>query len=103
MKITKESAYELWEERYGSQIKVKDYSDRKMDKSAYGNTNSEFGWNIDHIRPESKGGSNKQGNLEICTILTNDEKADKFPHWEANEIKFIAIKTERNCYKIERK
>jgi hypothetical protein len=102
MNITRENAIELWEERYGTKITVTDYSGRIMDKSAYGNSDSKFGWNIDHIRPESAGGTNKQCNLEICHIQTNIEKADKFPHWEANGQRFKAVKYEheRNCYKI---
>jgi hypothetical protein len=100
MEISKENAIELWEERYGFATKAYDYSGRGMDKSAFGNQNSSQGWNIDHIRPESKGGSNKKCNLKIVNIRTNEEKADAFPHWTANGKKFKAKKTETNCYEI---
>jgi CRISPR/Cas system Type II protein with McrA/HNH and RuvC-like nuclease domain len=100
LKIKKETALELWVERNGSKTRVQDYSDRTMDKSAYGLQSSEYGWDIDHIRPESLGGGNNKGNLEICTIKTNQEKADNFPHWTANGKRFKAVKVKRNCYKI---
>lgn len=100
MKIKKETALELWEERYGKQLRVKDYSGRWMDKAAYGQQGSKYGWNIDHIRPESLDGGNQKCNLEICTIKTNQEKDDNFPHWTANGKRFKAMATKNNCYEI---
>jgi 5-methylcytosine-specific restriction endonuclease McrA len=95
-------AIALWNKRYGKKESVKDYSGRKMLKAAYGDVNSSNGWNIDHIRPVSNGGSSLQCNLEICHIVTNQEKGDSFPAWNANEKRFQARKKQgKGCYSIE--
>ena len=78
MDLNRKNALKLFEEQFGTKAnKVKDYADRDIAKAAYNDRNSKFGWNIDHILPVSKGGSNKKNNLICCHILTNDEKADK--------------------------
>ena len=57
--------------------------------------------NVDHILPQSKGGKTADHNLVCCHILTNDEKADKFPAFKANGITFEIIKVE-NHYELKR-
>lgn len=94
----KETAMRLWTSRYGKEKKVVDYAGRMMDKAAYGDRNSEFGWNLDHIFPESKGGKTADYNLVCCHILTNDEKADKIC-FNANGQSFKVVKVE-NHYEI---
>ena len=79
--------------------KVKDFTGREIVKGAYNNRNSEFGWNVDHILPQSRGGKTADYNLIICHISTNDEKADKFPVFNANGKKFEILKVE-NHYEI---
>ncbi len=69
-----------------------------MAKSAYDNRNSEYGWNLDHIYPQSKGGKTADYNLVCCHILTNDEKADKIC-FNANGQSFKVVKVE-NHYEI---
>ena len=41
---------------YDSNVFRKDQCGAWMKKSEYGNTSSNYGWEIDHIRPKSKGG-----------------------------------------------
>ncbi len=60
---------------------------------------SEFGWNVDHILPQSKGGATADYNLVCCHIKTNDEKADTFPCFSANGLAFEIIKVQ-NHYEI---
>lgn len=91
----------LWSKSFGKKTKVRDFSGREIAKGAYNDRNSEYGWNLDHILPQSKGGKTADHNLICCHILTNDEKADKFPCFVANEVKFEIIKVE-NHYEIRR-
>lgn len=50
-----------------------------MQYSKHGNTDSEFGWEIDHIKPLSKGGSNFLGNLRPLNWKVNRAKGENFP------------------------
>lgn len=102
MIINHETAMSLWSKRYGKASKVKDFAGREILKAAYDNRNSEYGWNLDHILPQSRGGKTTDSNLICCHILTNDEKADKFPCFTANGKKFEILKVE-NHYEIRLK
>ena len=90
----------LWSKAYGKSTKVKDFTGREIAKGAYNDRNSEFGWNVDHILPQSRGGKTADHNLICCHILTNDEKADKFPCFNANGKRFEIVKVE-NHYEIQ--
>lgn len=102
MEINHETAMSLWKKRYGKATRVKDFAGREMDKGSYGNRNSEYGWNLDHILPQSQGGKDTESNLICCHIKTNDEKADKYPVFNANEKTFEIVKVE-NHYEIKEK
>lgn len=99
MDLNRETAMRLWVKSYGKVTKVLDFAGRTMVKSAYNDRNSDFGWNVDHILPQSKGGVTADHNLVCCHILTNDEKADKFPCFTANNVKFEILKVQ-NHYEI---
>ena len=90
----------LWIKSFGKETKVKDFSGREIAKSAYGDRNSQYGWNVDHILPQSKGGTTADHNLVCCNIKTNDEKADKFPCFYANGKKFEIVRVQ-NHYEIK--
>ena len=92
----------IWSKRYGKDLKVTDFAGRTMLKAAYDDRNSEYGWNIDHVLPQSKGGKTAEHNLVCCHILTNDEKADKFPCFNANGHEFEILKVQ-NHYEIKEK
>ena len=77
MKITKDNAMKLWNEKHGKETKVRDSKGREILKAAYGQKGSEYGWDIDHIVPKGKGGTGKKDNLQIVHIETNQEKGDK--------------------------
>lgn len=100
MVINRETAMRIWSKRYGKELKVTDFAGRIMVKSAYDDRDSKFGWNIDHILPQSKGGKTAEHNLVCCHILTNDEKADKFPCFNANGHEFEILKVQ-NHYEIK--
>ena len=99
MDLNKETAMRLWNKTFGKETKVVDFTSRVIAKGAYGDRNSEFGWNVDHILPVSHGGKTNDSNLVITHIKTNDEKADKFPCFTANGIKFEIVKVQ-NHYEI---
>ena len=92
----------LWNKSFGNCNMVKDFAGRTIAKGAYNDRNSKCGWNVDHILPQSKGGVTADHNLVCCHILTNDEKADRFPCFTANAIAFEIIKVQ-NHYEIRRK
>lgn len=100
MDLNRETAMRLWNKSFGKETKVKDFTGRTIAKGAYNDRNSEFGWNVDHILPQSRGGKTADHNLVCCHILTNDEKADKFPGFIANKKKFTIVKVE-NHYEIK--
>ena len=99
MDLNRETAMRLWNKSFGNEIKTTDFAGRTIVKGAYNDRNSEYGWNIDHILPQSKGGATADYNLVCCHILTNDEKADKFPCFNANGSAYEIIKVQ-NHYEI---
>ena len=99
MDLNRETAMRLWNKTFGKVTKVCDFAGREMMKGAYNDRKSDYGWNVDHILPQSKGGVTADHNLVCCHIKTNDEKADKFPCFTANEKKFEIIKVQ-NHYEI---
>ena len=101
MDLNRETAMRLWSKSFGNETKVKDFTGREIAKGAYNDRNSEYGWNVDHVLPQSRGGKTADYNLVCCHILTNDEKADKFPCFVANKLKFEIVKVE-NHYEIKR-
>lgn len=54
MDLNRETAMRLWNKSFGKESKVKDFAGRIMAKGAYNDRNSEFGWNVDHILPQSR-------------------------------------------------
>lgn len=50
-----------------------------MQFERYGNRNSDFGWEIDHIYPRSKGGGDHFDNLQPLNWRNNVEKGDSIP------------------------
>lgn len=99
MNLNKETAIRLWVQQFGKRQKAIDFSGREIAKAAYNDRNSNYGWNVDHILPRSRGGKTADHNLICCHILTNDEKADKFPCFKANAKEF-EIQKRQNHYEI---
>lgn len=78
MELNKETANRLWVKQFGKRQKAFDFAGREIAKASYNDRNSNFGWNVDHILPESKGGKTADHNLICCSIRTNDEKQTAF-------------------------
>ena len=102
MDLNRETAMRLWNKYFGKDTKAVDFAGRTIAKGAYNDRKSEFGWNVDHILPQSKGGATADYNLICCHIKTNDEKADTFPCFSANGIAFEIVKVQ-NHYEIRQK
>lgn len=49
----------------------------------FGDTSSDFGWEIDHKKPLAKGGSNNLANLEALQWKNNLIKGDDYPICQA--------------------
>ncbi|HOI75918.1 MAG TPA: HNH endonuclease signature motif containing protein [Syntrophales bacterium] len=45
----------------------------------HGNTNSKYGWEIDHIKPVAKGGADNIANLQPLQWESNRIKGDDYP------------------------
>lgn len=99
MELNKETANRLWVKQFGKRQKAFDFAGREIAKASYNDRNSNFGWNVDHVLPESRGGKTADHNLICCSIKTNDEKADRFPAFKANGKQF-EIQRRENHYEI---
>lgn len=99
MDLNKETASRLWVKQFGKKQKAIDFAGREIAKAAYNDRNSNYGWNVDHILPLSRGGKTADHNLICCHVLTNDEKADRFPCFKANAKEF-EINKRQNHYEI---
>ena len=55
-------------------------------RSHYKNRNSDYGWEIDHVYPESKGGDNNLVNLRPMQWENNVKKGDDFPDYETSVV-----------------
>ena len=65
MNLNKETALRLWTKQFGKRQKALDFAGREIAKAAYNDRNSNYGWNVDHIFPLSRGGKTADYNL-IC-------------------------------------
>lgn len=58
-----------------SDIHRQDSYGNKMYKTSYGK-DSDMGWEVDHIKPQSKGGSDATRNLQALNTSVNRSKGD---------------------------
>ncbi|MGN0919747.1 MAG: HNH endonuclease signature motif containing protein [Alphaproteobacteria bacterium] len=67
---------------YDSTKYRKDIAGAWMIYSLYGKTESDYGWEIDHIRPKSMMGSDFISNLQPLQWQNNRSKGDNYPSFE---------------------
>ena len=68
---------DFWEKEFGNLEEAEDFAGRKIRKNAHGQNNSQYGWDIDHIQPLAKNGTDTDNNKQIVHIDTNDDKGDR--------------------------
>lgn len=68
-------------EGYDSAIWRKDFAGAWIRRDHYG-IESKYGWEIDHLKPSSKGGSDNLSNLNALHWQNNRKKSDDFPTFQ---------------------
>lgn len=74
----------IWEkarrvEGYNSDLYRKDVCGAWIMKDAYGDRENNYGWEIDHVFPESRGGGDDEINLRAMHYKNNAAKGDNYP------------------------
>lgn len=59
----------------------KDFCGILIKRDAYGDTLKSVGWEIDHIKPVSKKGTDELNNLQPLQWENNRHKSDDYPDW----------------------
>jgi len=79
MSFSEEIIQKVWEKRsivpgYNPNEWRKDECGAWISRKQHGNRNSDFGWETDHIKPESEGGGNELSNLRPLQWKNNSTK-----------------------------
>ena len=79
MSFTEDTIQKVWEKgtvvpNNDPKIWRKDQCGAWIGRNQYGNRNSQYGWEIDHIKPESEGGGGEVSNLRPLQWENNASK-----------------------------
>ncbi|WP_435129672.1 HNH endonuclease domain-containing protein [Mycoplasma sp. 6243] len=85
-------AEKLWRLQFGDSNTGKDYAGSIVHFDEYGKK-SNFGWNIEHITPESLGGTDAYTNLTVANVNNNSLRADR-TSWNLNGTNFQVKKVD---------
>jgi hypothetical protein len=97
-----ETIQAIWEKArridgYNEDLYRQDYAGAWIARDQYGNKESSFGWEIDHIYPRAKGGEDYFGNLRPIQWENNIKKGDDYPKYKA------IVSSDGNKYSREEK
>lgn len=86
--FTDDKIQSVWEksrqiEGYHSDKYRQDIAGAWMQRDKYGKEEN-FGWEVDHMFPESLGGNENTGNLQALQWENNRTKADNFPRYSTS-------------------
>ena len=99
--MDRKNALRIWEAAYGKVVEATDFSGRKINKSAYEQRNSKFGWVVTYLLPKSEGGKDNPDNLICLHSETALEKGDNFPFFTVNDKKYVLTNVEGSGWVIE--
>lgn len=88
MIITQQLLDDVWAKAepirgYDSNVWRQDFAKAWINKNAYGTTGP-YGWEIDHRKPQSQGGSDSLANLFPCQWENNRTKGDNYPKFKTS-------------------
>jgi hypothetical protein len=89
--MDEELIQKVWEKgrviaNYNPDLFRQDVAGAWMIREQYGNTDSMFGWQIDHIYPRALGGTDALFNLRPMQWMNNRSKGDNYPKYLAKVI-----------------
>ena len=90
---------EFWDMEFGHKEVAYDFAGREIHRDCHGDSWSSYGWDVDHIMPESNGGTDRLSNLQITNIKTNREKSNDTTFY-ANGRRF-QVKHSKSYYDTE--
>lgn len=74
----------LVQEGFDPNVARKDACGAWILRNQYGNTDSNFGWEIDHVYPRALGGTTVEENLRSMQWQNNRSKGDDYPSYMAS-------------------
>lgn len=100
MEINRKNAMKKWEEMFGREVGAVDFAGRKLQKGAYEQRTSDYGWVLAYILPKSEGGVQSSDNMICMHVRTAEEKSDLFPSFTANDVRYKIV-AENGKWQIE--
>ena len=92
MEVNRKFAIKKWDEQFGKTVNATDFAGRKIQKGAFGQLTSTYGWTLTYIVPKAVGGTEAPENLICVHVKTASEKEQNFPSFNANDVKYKLTK-----------